>query len=95
MRTCGVAELFKRGAPHRRCAPPPSQVLDKADFIFLAVLPKQVPDVLKALTFTPKHFVVSLVAGVGNGALAELMPTVPTTSIVRAVVSCAAARGGG
>ena len=40
---------------------------------------------LNILIFTAYHFVLSLVAGVSNKALAELMPAVPSTSIVRAV----------
>ena len=62
------------------------EVVDACKWVFLAVLPSQAADVLKELTFTPEHVVISLMAGVPAADLeAMLGSAVPARNIVRAI----------
>jgi len=61
------------------------EVLDRSEWVVVAVLPHQAAEVLGALTFSPSHFVVSLLAGVSNRELGKIMAPVTEANIVRAV----------
>jgi pyrroline-5-carboxylate reductase len=61
------------------------EVVDKSDIIFIGVLPKQCEEVLRALKFSERHTVVSLVSTARMALLHETCAPVPTGNIVRAI----------
>lgn len=66
-------------------------VLDHSDLVILAVTPQAAEDVLRALSFAPRHAVISLIA---TYDLDRLRPLVrPARSVVRAAPVPAVARG--
>lgn len=78
-----AAELAKRFPRHVTVAGSNQAVLDAADVVVLAVVPRIAREVAGALRFRPDHLVVSLVATV---AIEDLTPVVaPATRIVRAI----------
>lgn len=60
-------------------------VVDGCDVVFIGVLPKQTEEVMKALAFTPKHTVVSLVSTAPLQLIRECSAPVPTEQVVRAI----------
>ena len=61
------------------------EVVDKADIIFIGVLPKHAEEVCRALKFTARHTVVSLVSTAPMSLLHEVCAPVPAANIVRAI----------
>ena len=60
-------------------------VVDGSDVVFIGVLPKQCEEVLRALTFAPRHIVVSLVSTSPLSLLIDACAPTPPTSILRAI----------
>jgi len=61
------------------------EVVDKADIIFIGVLPAHAEEVCRALKFSERHTVVSLVSTASMSLLHEVCSPVPHASIVRAI----------
>ncbi|MEH6575686.1 MAG: NAD(P)-binding domain-containing protein [Amphritea sp.] len=63
------------------------EVVDSTRLILLSVRPNQVKDLLQSLVFTPKHLVISCVAGM---SLADLRQLVAPATVVRTLpLACA------
>lgn len=61
------------------------EVVDACDVVFIGVLPKQTEEVMRALTFTPKHTVVSLVSTAPMQLIRDCCAPVPAEQVVRAI----------
>jgi pyrroline-5-carboxylate reductase len=61
------------------------QVVDQCDIVFVGVLPKQAEEVLRTLTFSERHVVVSLVSTAQLALLQEVCAPVPVAQVVRAI----------
>lgn len=61
------------------------EVVDACDVVFIGVLPKQAEEVMRALKFTPKHTVVSLVSTAPIKLIRECCVPVPAEQVVRAI----------
>jgi pyrroline-5-carboxylate reductase len=61
------------------------EVLDKADIIFIGVLPSQAEEVCRGLKFSERHTVVSLVSTTPMAVLHQVCAPVPVANIVRAI----------
>ena len=64
------------------------EVLDKSDFVFLAVMPQHAESILRALVFAPNHTLVSLLPGIPlneikqwNKSVESIAKTVLTTFV--------------
>lgn len=61
------------------------EVVDKCDVIFLGVLPKHAEEVCRALKFSERHTVVSLVSTAPMSLLQEVCAPAPAANVIRAI----------
>ena len=93
---CGAVVLSPRGAEKSAAlkgefpalitvAADNQEVVDKSDVIFIGVLPKHCEEVLRALKFSERHTVVSLVSTAPMSLLHEACAPAAAGNIVRAI----------
>ena len=80
-----AAALYGEFPSLTRVAGSNQEVVDCSDVVFVGVLPKQTEEVLRGLTFEPRHTVVSLVSTAPLSLLHEVCAPVPASQVVRAI----------
>lgn len=77
------SEKLAREFSHLEVVEDNQAIVDRSDWLFISVLPRQVREVVPVLDFRPDQLVISLAAGVSLEALSTLVK--PATRICRAV----------